>query len=131
MSSPRHDRSERGLITPDAGTAPPSEFSFAFIDMAGFIALTEAMGDLDAAEQIDTLCALTEAALSGSTLLVKSIGDAVMLAGATPTDVLTTTLALLAASRSRDRFPHLRAGLHAGSALRRDTPGGSTSSDPL
>lgn len=61
-----------------------AERTFSFVDLAGFTALTEAHGDLDAVELLDRFTGLVRASLSADDELVKSIGDAVMLASPEP-----------------------------------------------
>jgi len=56
------------------------ERTFSFVDLAGFTALTEAHGDLDAVDLLDRFISLARDSLSAGDELVKSIGDAVMLA---------------------------------------------------
>jgi adenylate cyclase len=92
--------------------------TFAFIDLAGFTALTEAHGDVIAAEQATRLVALAEASLAGATHLVKSIGDAVFLAGPFEADVVRSAAQLVAACAAEAQFPLARGGVHSGSAVR-------------
>lgn len=93
-------------------------WSFAFVDLAGFTALTEAHGDDLAAEHVDRFCTLGRQTLAGRTQLVKSMGDAVMLAGADPGDVLRSAHALMSAALAEPDFPVPRAGAHSGTATR-------------
>ena len=55
-----------------------SERTFAFVDLAGFTALTEAHGDEEAVATLSRFRAMTSRALDGRGVLVKTIGDAVM-----------------------------------------------------
>ena len=52
--------------------------TFAFVDMAGFTAITEAKGDEDAADLATMFAEMTRAALEPGDRLVKTIGDAVL-----------------------------------------------------
>ena len=60
------------------------ERTFSFVDLAGFTALTEAHGDLDAVDLLDSFISLVHESPSAGDELVKSIGDAVMLASRGP-----------------------------------------------
>lgn len=93
------------------------ELAFAFVDLAGFTALTEAHGDELAVAQIDRFCEITMSLLVGDSELVKSLGDAVMLAGP-PADLVDSTLAVMRACLTEPDFPIPRAGAHAGPAVR-------------
>ena len=52
------------------------ERTFAFVDLAGFTALTEAHGDEHAADLVERFTGMARAALGPDDRLVKSIGDA-------------------------------------------------------
>lgn len=95
------------------------QIGFAFVDLAGFTALTEAHGDDVGAAQVARFCEITRGALTGGTELVKSLGDAVMLAGP-PGGVLITALAVMRTCLAEPEFPVPRAGAHAGPAVRQD-----------
>ena len=97
------------------------EWTFAFVDLAGFTALTEAHGDAAAAQQAAEFFAMARASLGGSSQLVKQIGDAVLLVGDNPEDVVSTVRALVTAVEQEDNFPLVRAGVHAGSAVHSQT----------
>ncbi len=104
---------------------PPSpstriEATFGFIDLAGFTALTETQGDHDAADIAGRFAELTRAALGTSDRLIKTIGDAVLVASATPGDALDLVERLLTSSASDKTLPQLRAGFHHGPAVERD-----------
>lgn len=95
------------------------DLGFAFVDLAGFTALTEAHGDEVGAAQVTRFCDLTRSTLVGGAELVKSLGDAVMLAGP-PDGVLATSLAVMRACLAEPDFPVPRAGAHAGPAVRQN-----------
>lgn len=73
-----------------------SDLGFAFVDLAGFTALTEAHGDEVGATQVARFGEITRDSLAGGTVLVKSLGDAVMLAGP-PAGVQATALGVMRA----------------------------------
>jgi adenylate cyclase len=96
-----------------------SEATFLFADLAGFTALTEAHGDLDAADVAGRLYELSRECLAGDAHIVKTMGDGVLVAAPTVRDGLLTALRLSAAANGEPLFPLLRAGLHAGEAVAR------------
>ncbi len=98
----------------------PAEMTFAFVDLAGFTALTEAHGDTDAAALIERFEQLTRDSLTGGGHLVKTIGDAVMLVFATSDAALDGVAHLVQACVAEPGFPLPRAGLHQGTAIERD-----------
>jgi adenylate cyclase len=93
-------------------------YTFAFVDLAGFTALTDAHGDQVASDHVQLFTALAQAALAGETLVVNVVGDAVLLAAEDVDDALTTTLSLLEACNAEPQFPLSRAGIHTGTAVR-------------
>ena len=93
--------------------------TFGFVDLAGFTALTEAHGDGEALAMLERFEAMTTASLGDSGRLVKTIGDAVMLAFDEPTAAVTTVVSLFGAMQGTD-LPVARAGLHHGLAVERD-----------
>ena len=92
------------------------EHTFGFIDLAGFTALTEAHGDADAVALLDRFGAIATDALGPGDRLVKTIGDAVMLAFAGPDAAISATTRLFTALAGTD-LPVARAGLHHGAAI--------------
>ena len=96
---------------------PPT---FAFGDLSGFTALTEAHGDVEAADLVAEFTALTVAAIDGNGRLVKTIGDAVMLIFDAPVAAVSALGRLFAAVAEQEGFPVLRAGMHEGPAAERD-----------
>lgn len=96
------------------------ERSFAFVDLAGFTALTESHGDAAAAALVTRFCQLAEAALTSNVRLVKSIGDAVLLSADDPASCLDTVAALMRSCLDEPGFPLPRAGAHHGSAVEQE-----------
>ena len=94
------------------------EWAFAFVDLAGFTALTEAHGDEEAADYAKQFYELAQTSMMGSSDLVKRIGDAVLLAADSSSDAVSTVFRLMAAIDGKTNFPLVRAGLHFGSAVR-------------
>ncbi len=94
--------------------------TIAFVDLAGFTALTEVHGDEAAADLVDDFTKIaTIAAGVGGVELVKTIGDAVMFAARTPEDGLEAVRRLFHATFERDGFPEPRAGIHHGAVVER------------
>lgn len=103
------------------------EATFAFVDLAGFSALTEAHGDRDAADLIDRFEALAREALVEGGRFVKSIGDAVFLTFDDPPSALKAIERLTKSCAAEPGFPLPRSGLHHGAAVVRgeDLTGGA------
>lgn len=99
---------------------PPQRRTFAFVDLAGFTAATEAHGDMTAVELASRLVEVTQTSLGPTVQLVKSIGDAVMLVSADPLDAVKAVGAICTALDQEPAFPVLRAGIHTGPALERE-----------
>ncbi len=97
-----------------------SDRTFLFADLAGFTALTEAHGDMDAADVAARFTALARASLDPNSSLVKTIGDEAMIVSRDPVSATRTALHLAAAVHEEERFPGLRAGMHAGTCVERE-----------
>ncbi len=99
-------------------TAPDEQATFAFVDLAGFTAVTEAHGDLEAVALLQAFRTRVQAALGAGDELVKTIGDAVMLRFPTPTDaVLALHAVLQGESTTPDAVLRPRMGAHHGRAI--------------
>jgi class 3 adenylate cyclase/YHS domain-containing protein len=99
-------------------TTSELDATFAFVDLAGFTAVTEAHGDREAIGILQAFRARVEACLGPDDELVKTIGDAVMLRFATPTAAVVALRCLLhqeLAAHDAVLFP--RAGAHHGRAV--------------
>lgn len=97
-----------------------TEHTFVFADLAGYTALTEAHGDDDAAAIATRFHELAVECLPPGARLVKTIGDAVMIAAASIEDGIGVALRIMDAVRQRTQFPAVRVGLHVGAAACRD-----------
>jgi adenylate cyclase len=96
--------------------------TIAFVDLAGFTALTEVHGDDAAVDLLDTFTASARVAVSRTGAeLVKTIGDAVMLAAPDPRSGLLAVEQVFEAAYATDAFPEPRAGLHHGPVVARDS----------
>jgi adenylate cyclase len=92
--------------------------TFVFADIAGFTALTEAHGDEHAAAVVDAFCATVDAELPPRATRVKTIGDAVMLRVADPSEAIHLGLRLTGSAEHGEAA--VRVGLHHGAAIERD-----------
>jgi adenylate cyclase len=91
--------------------------TFAFVDLCGFTALTEAHGDEEAVATLTRFRGLAASALGPNDLLVKTIGDAVMLAFDQPAPAIPALRRLFNAASADEAMPLIRAGVHHGSAV--------------
>ena len=90
-----------------------------FADLAGFTALTEAHGDVIAADIAERFVAVAESVMDTGDRLVKAIGDAVLLTSVDAAAGIGLVLRLFDACEADVRFPDLRAGLHYGPVVER------------
>lgn len=94
--------------------------TFFFADLAGYTALTEAMGDSDAAELAQQFyVAAGELAGEYGAELVKMIGDAVLVRVDDAAAAVLLALCLVRDVGGRHLFPAVRAGIDTGPALER------------
>ena len=100
--------------------ATAQERTFAFVDLAGFTALTEIHGDAEAVRQVERFVDLARASLESGDQLVKCLGDAVMLCFESPEAALAGLERLLKGCQDLESLPIPRAGLHHGPAIQRD-----------
>jgi adenylate cyclase len=103
-------------------TTPGNEHcrTVVFADLAGYTALTDAHGDVSAADVAQRFFDLTAGMLSGDARLVKTIGDAVMVVTSDPRHGLQVGLDLLHAVDREADFPGVRVGVHHGPVVERN-----------
>jgi adenylate cyclase len=95
-----------------------AEATFAFVDLAGFTAMTEAHGDVEAVAIVRAFRDRALQVLGPNDELVKTIGDAVMLRFPTPEDAITALRQLLQRELLvGDAVLLPRAGAHHGPAV--------------
>jgi adenylate cyclase len=97
-----------------------TEHTFAFADLVGYTALTEAHGDEAAADL--ALAFADEVSLLAAehgVEVVKTLGDAVMVRCADHGEVVRFGLRLLEQFSGRRGFPAIRIGMHTGPAVER------------
>lgn len=92
----------------------------AFADLAGYTALTEAHGDVGAADVAERFFALAASVLMGDARVVKTIGDAVMVVTSDAADALQIGLDVLRAVEREPHFPGVRIGIHYGPIVERN-----------
>jgi class 3 adenylate cyclase/YHS domain-containing protein len=91
----------------------------AFVDLAGFSAITDVYGDQAAIRLLEVFEGLVSEALAGHGPPVKWIGDEAMLAFPDPETALHVLGRLLPACRAEPRLPLTRSGVHHGPIIRR------------
>jgi class 3 adenylate cyclase len=96
------------------------QHSFLFADMAGFTALTEAMGDIEAVEVAEGFFESARALLPEHLAEeVKTIGDAMMVRGESAAEAVRLGLCLVHDVGASHLVPSVRVGIHTGSAVQR------------
>ena len=91
----------------------------AFVDLAGFSAITDVFGDESSLAILDVFEGIVSSSLAEGGRLVKWIGDEVMLAFPDPDSALRSLGYLLPACRAEGRLPLTRAGVHYGPVIPR------------
>jgi len=97
------------------------QHTFLFADLAGFTALTEAMGDEEGTDLVGGFCAAVRDLLPGHAAEeVKAIGDALMLRGDDAAQAVRLGLRVVNEIGGQHFFPTVRVGMHTGPAVERD-----------
>ncbi len=94
-----------------------TELVFVFADLAGFTALTDAHGDMDAAHVAIRFAEIARSILAPGVTLVKSVGDQVMLAAQDAASAVRTATSLRNAVDHEPFFPSVRMGIHGGAIV--------------
>jgi adenylate cyclase len=98
---------------------PPQSFLFA--DLAGYTAMTEAMGDDEAARVIEGYCSSVRGHLGEyGAHEVKSIGDALLIRVPKAEAAVRLGLRIALEIGAQHGFPAVRVGMHHGPAIERD-----------
>lgn len=95
------------------------EATFSFIDLAGFVALTESHGDETAADLALRFQSVVKDTLGAEGTLRKTIGDAVLVSSPTPDAAILLISRLWKHFSEEANFLLVRAGLHHGEAVER------------
>lgn len=105
-------------MTDDGGS--PGAATVAFVDLAGYTALTDVHGDDRAAYLAGRFVQLARDSLEPGDRLVKTIGDAVMVRAPTPVAGVALVARICARTDAEPTFPVVRSGLHHGLVVDRD-----------
>lgn len=93
--------------------------TFLFADLSGFTALTEAHGDLEAAELVGTFYDVVRGLLSAhGGEEIKTIGDAIMIRVPEAKEAVPLGLEIVHAFHLKPGFPVIHVGMHTGQAVR-------------
>jgi adenylate cyclase len=91
--------------------------AFCFVDLTGFTRYTEEEGDEEALDLVERFVETVEATLPAEALIVKTIGDEVMIVSPDPVSLTEWSVGFLALFQER---PQPRVGIHFGRAVYRD-----------
>jgi adenylate cyclase len=109
-----HMETDLDPAAPHLGQVP---VTLCFIDLTGFTRYTEEEGDLEALDVVENFVETVEATLPPEAMVVKTIGDEVMVVSPDPASLTEWAVGLL------DRFPERprpRVGIHYANAVYRD-----------
>jgi adenylate cyclase len=93
------------------------QMAFCFVDLTGFTRYTEEEGDEEALDLVERFVETVEATLPAEALIVKTIGDEVMIVSPDPVTLTEWAVGFLGLFADR---PQPRVGLHFGRAVYRD-----------
>jgi adenylate cyclase len=93
------------------------QMTFCFVDLTGFTRYTEEEGDEEALDLVERFVEAVEATLPSEALIVKTIGDEVMIVSPDPETLTEWAVGFLALFPDR---PQPRVGVHWGRAVYRD-----------
>jgi adenylate cyclase len=99
------------------GTMGRVQMAFCFVDLTGFTRYTEEEGDEEALDLVERFVETVEATLPSEALVVKTIGDEVMIVSPDPVTLTEWAVGFLGLFGER---PQPRVGLHHGKAVYRD-----------
>jgi class 3 adenylate cyclase/YHS domain-containing protein len=112
---------ERVSVRGDVGIPGQMRMAVAFVDLAGFTSLADAMGDRLAADILERFSAIVrETAVQRDGQVVKQIGDAFMLVFPTARPAVDCVLEIERRTAREPRFPAIRSGIHYGEVLYRE-----------
>jgi adenylate cyclase len=93
------------------------QMAFCFVDLTGFTRYTEEEGDEEAFDLVERFVETVEATLPAEAMIVKTIGDEVMIVSPDPVTLTEWSVGFLGLFEER---PQPRVGLHYGRAVYRD-----------
>jgi adenylate cyclase len=115
-----HMTEEAGLTQPGTVTGE-LPLAILFVDLASFTSLTEAMGDVSAAQVLERFSELVRRAANRcGGRVAKQIGDAFMLVFVDAPSAVRCAVDVARAVAEEPQFPGVRMGLHAGPVLYRE-----------
>ena len=115
-----HLAEDAGLLAP-GDTSGRVPLAVAFVDLSQFTSMTEAMGDLAAADVLDRFSELVRrVVLSAGGRVVKQIGDEFMLVFADAATAVSAALDIRRAAETEPAFLATRIGAHYGSVVCRE-----------
>jgi class 3 adenylate cyclase len=93
--------------------------SFLIADLAGYTSLTEAHGDISAANLVSRYIEIVKESLNENTNLIERIGDEVLITSGNPKSILETAINIFNKTEKEPNFPSIHVGLHAGKIIER------------
>ncbi len=93
------------------------EMAFCFVDLTGFTRFTQEEGDEEALDMVERFVETVEATLPAEALILKTIGDEVMIVSPDPVTLTEWAVGFLTLFQER---PQPRVGIHYGRAVYRD-----------
>jgi adenylate cyclase len=93
------------------------QMAFCFVDLTGFTRYTEEEGDEEAFDLVERFIETVEATLPAEALIVKTIGDEVMIVSPDPVTLTEWAVGFMELFQER---PQPRVGVHFGRAVYRD-----------
>lgn len=101
-------------------TARETDAVFVMADLSGFTALTEAHGNLRAADVVARYQEIVRSVLEPGVRFLERVGDEVVLVAEEAAPAIRTAVRLRDAIEREPLFPMVRIGLHAGRVVERD-----------
>ena len=112
---------QEGVLLKKADVPGQIQAAIAFVDLCSFTPLTDAMGDVAAAQVLARFSELVrEAAGHWEGRIVKQIGDAFMLVFTEARSAVACALEIEGRTAAEPQFPALRSGIHWGLVLYRE-----------
>jgi class 3 adenylate cyclase len=104
----------------EKGISKEIELALLIADLSGYTALTEAHGNMSAAEAVTRYVEIVHEVLHPSARLVERVGDEVLIAADEAASLVQTAINLRDTIELEPLFPTMHAGIHAGSVLEMD-----------
>lgn len=104
----------------EKGMSKEIELALLIADLSGYTALTEAHGNMSAAEAVTRYVEIVHEVLHPSARLVERVGDEVLIVAEDPANLVQTGINLRDTIELEPLFPTMHAGIHAGTVLEMD-----------